>query len=212
VETAVAVAIGFLAFLLSFTLVTTLVGALFRIPIARVQFGYDPSISLFRVGATDVRVSPILLGSHVKYAAPDPDKPFAPWWIRCVVALAGPLVSLALCALFLGERVFDEVLMAWPQMWAAATDFSTPFDPAAALDPWIAADDYPAAAAIVAVKVAMFNLLPLPFLNGGTFLIALWEGVTGRYRPELPQLPLMLSLAVAVAFVLILASRLVAGF
>lgn len=213
VDTAIAVIISFLAYMVVFNLTTALVGALFRIPIERVQFGYVLSIRLFRIGATEVRVSPLLLGGYVKFASPaDPEQPYAPWPVRCIIALAGALTALALSAVVLGEHTIHEALMAWPQMWTAAADFATPFNPAAALDPWIAAGGYPAAAAVVAVKVAMFNLLPLPFLNGGAFLISLWEGLTGRYRPDRLQGLMTLSLAVAVAFVLMLVVRLVAGF
>lgn len=206
-DAAISIVIGLLAYMVTFNVTTAFVGALFRIPIVRIQFGFDPSVILFRIGATQVRVSPLLLGGYVKFAPPEPDQPFAPWPVRCIVALAGALTALALSAIILGAHTVDEALMAWPQMWTAATDFATPFDPAAALAPWITTGGYYVAAAVVTVKAAMFNLLPLPFLNGGAFLISLWEGATGRYRPDRLQLFMTLSLMAALAFVIVLILR-----
>jgi len=211
-DTAVAVVLGFVGYLIFFNLVTAAIGAAFGIRIQRIQFGFPPSISLLRIGQTDIRLSPLLLGGHVKFADKGDDKPYAPWPVRALVAIAGPITAIAVCAIPLGAQALDEAWMGWPQMLAVTIDFSRPVNIDAALLPSLQAGGLIAASAVVAVKCAMFNLLPSFVLNGGAFLLALAEGATGRdIHSRLPQFVLLLSIALPLAFALILLWRIVAG-
>lgn len=211
-DTALAVAIGFIGYSILFVIVAATVGAAFGVGVERIQLGLGPAARVFRIGKTSIQVSPLLLNSHVKFAAKDDDAPFARWPIRALIAVCGPITALGTCTLALGTRTLDEALLAWPQMYAAVTDFATPLDLNAALHPSFEAGGMIGAASVVAVKMAMFNLLPLPILNGGAFLFALVEGLTGKHvEHRLPQPVLLLSLSLLVAFVVLLLWRIVVG-
>ncbi len=211
-DTILAVAAGIAGYMIAFNLLTALAGVSFGVGIERIQFGYPPSVRLARIGRTEIRVSPIFFGGHVKFFPGDAETSYAPWPVRALIAIAGPLLAIGICAVLLGAQALDEILLAWPQMWASATDFSTPIDLNTALEPTLQTGGLPAAAAVVAIKVAMFNLLPLPILNGGTFLIAIAEGLTGKeIHTRLPQGVLVASLATMIAFVLLLAWRVLTG-
>lgn len=211
-DTMLAVAIGVVGYMVVFNLFTALAGGLFGVRIARIQFGYPPSVRIARLGETEIRVSPLLMGGHVKFASDDPEIPYASWPVRAVIAVAGPLLAIGVCAVPLGAQALHEALLAWPQMWAVVTDFSTPLNLDAALEPFFQSGGLAMAAALVATKVAMFNLLPLPLFNGGTFLLVLLEGLTRKdtyLKP--PQGILWFSLLIMIAFPLLLLWRIVVG-
>lgn len=211
-DTALAVAIGFIGYSILFVIVTATVGAAFGVGVERIQLGLGPAARLFRIGKTRVQFSPLLVTSHVKFAAKDGDAPFAQWPVRSLIAVCASITALGMSALAPGTRTLDEALVAWPQMYAAVADFATPLDLNAALQPSFEAGGMIGAASVVVVKMAMFNLLPLPILNGGAFLFALVEGLTGKYlEHRLPQPVLLVSLSLLVAFVVLLLWRIVAG-
>lgn len=212
VDTALAIAAGVIAFLFVFNVATALSGAAFGVAIERIQFGYSPTVRLFRIGRTEVRAGPILLGGHVEYVPPEDGGFYAPWPVRALNALAGPIVTLAMCAIPLGGRVVDEALMAWPQMWAVVADWSTPVDLNEALRPSFESGGFVAAVAVVAVKAAMFNLVPLVPLGGAAFLATLVEAVTGReFIARLPQPVLWTSVILVFGFMAVFVWRVVTG-
>lgn len=211
-ETALAIIAGIAAYGVLFNLITALAGAIFGVGIERVQFGYPPSVSLGRFGVTEVRVSPILLGGHVKFAEKPDGSSYAAWPVRALLAIIGPVLAICICAMLLGGQAFDEAILTWPQLWTVIVDFSTPVNADAALAEALASGGLFVTAAVVAVKCAMFNLLPLPIFGGGAFILAILEGLTGKdLHKQLPQSVLIASLLALIAVVGLLAWRVFVG-
>lgn len=211
-DTLLAIAAGFAGYMVFFNVVTVVLGLIFRAPIERIQFGYPPSIRLLRIGQTEIRISPLLIGGHVKFAEREGTPYYAPWPVRALLSIAAPLVLIAACIPLLGRQALDEALMTWPQIWTAVIDFHQPFDPDAALAIPLAMGGLPLAAAIVAIKVAAFSLLPLPIFNGGNCLVAILEGLTGKQiATRIPQLILTISLAIMVTIPLVMVWRILTG-
>lgn len=212
VDTALAIAAGIAGYVVLFNVITATLGVLFSIGIERIQFGSFPSVRLLRIGATEVRVSPLLFGGHVKFAEKATGEPYAPWPVRALIAILGPIVAICVCALALGPQGLSEALLSWPQLWTAVVDFSTPVNADAALAGWFQSGGFLAAVAVVAIKCAMFNLLPLPILNGGAFLTAIVEGISGKNsNRQLSQDVLLLSLAILIAVAALLSWRVFFG-
>lgn len=207
IDTLLAIAIGIVGYMAFFNIVTATTGAVLGASVQRIQFGFPPSIHLFRIGRTEVRISPILIAGHVKFAEREGCWDYAPWPVRALIAIAGPVLAIALAFIPLGVQATHEAALAWPQLWTALTDFSSPVNLDTALAPTLQSGGMPAAVAVVVLKVAMFNLLPLPVLNGGAFLIALYEGLTGRSADNLVRPILPISLAMLMAIVVVVAVR-----
>ncbi|RYD91964.1 MAG: hypothetical protein EOP61_26535 [Sphingomonadales bacterium] len=211
-DTLLAIAVGLAGYMVFFNLVTALLAAIFRVPIERIQFGYPPSIRLFRIGQTEIRISPLLIGGHVKFVEGKDAAPYAPWPIRALLSIAAPIFLIAACVPLLGRQALDEALMTWPQIWTAVIDFHQPLDLDAALALPLAMGGLPSAAAIVAIKAAVFNLFPLPPFSGGAFLVSLLEGLTGKQiGNRLPQPILTISLAVMITVPLVMLWRIATG-
>lgn len=211
-DTLLAIAAGLAGYMVFFNLVTSLLAAIFRVAIERIQFGYPPSIRLFRIGRTEIRISPLLIGGHVKFAEREGVAHYAPWPIRALLSIAAPLLLIAACVPLLGRQALDEALMTWPQIWTAVIDFHKPLDLDAALAIPLAMGGLSSAAAIVAIKAAVFNLFPLPPFNGGAFLVSILEGLTGKQiGNRIPQLILTISLAVMIAVPLVMVWRIATG-
>lgn len=211
IDTILAIAIGIAAYMVFFNIVTAGLGAFFEVPIERIQFGYPPSFRLFRIGKTEVRVSPLFFGGHVKFALREGQKHYAPWQIRALLAIAPLVLAIVVCAIVLGPQVLDEIAMAMPQLWAVLTDYSAPVNLNDALAPTFDKGGLLAAMAVVVVKVVMFSLIPLPITNGGTFLIALFEGLTGKSTEHFIQKTLMVSLIVWLGVPTVLLLRIAMG-
>jgi membrane-associated protease RseP (regulator of RpoE activity) len=211
-DTGLALVAGVLGFLFVFNVGTALLGAAFGVPIERIQFGYSPTMRLFRIGRTEVRLGLFLFGGYVRYVAPEDGGPYAPWPVRILTSLAGPASALAVGAILLGGRMIDEALIAWPQMWAVLTDWSAPVNLDDALRPSLQAGGTAAAAAVVAVKAAMFNLLPLPFLAGGVVVFTLAEAILRRdFYTRLPQPVLFTSFFLMIGFQVVFVWRALTG-
>jgi hypothetical protein len=211
-DTALAIAIGIVSFQTVFLVAMALIGVAFRVPVERIQIGYSPAVRLFRFARTDIKISPNLLGGHVKFESRGPNTPYASAVVRALIAIAGPCTVILVSMIPLGIQAINEAVIAWPQMWAIATDFSTPVDANLALKPALESGGLIAAAAIVAVKGAMFNLLPLPFLSGGILLLIIFEHATGRYSDQpWPQSLLWISIVAMYSFAAIVFWRIVTG-
>lgn len=212
-NTALAIAAGIVGYTVFFVIVTALIGVALGVRLERVQFGAFLSARLFKIGQTEVRVSPppFLFAGHVKWVRPaDDTKPYAPWPVRALLCIAGPVLAIAACAVLLGGRAWDEAIITWPQMWAVVSDSQTPVNVNLALQPAFDLGGMGAAAAVVGVKAAMFNLLPLPIFNGGMFIATLLEAVTRRdILGRQPQWVLLSSILLPLSFVVFLIFRIV---
>lgn len=207
----VAIVCGFLAYMLVFNASTALVGAALGARIERIQFGAGPSILLFRTAGAEVRLGPILLSGFVKFAERPGATGYAAWPSQAAIALAGPAAAFAAASIAVGAEALREFLLTWPQMWTATVDVAR-VDPVAALQPALASGSFAQAISIVIVKFAAFNLLPLPVLSGGAFLLALVEGLAGgNVRERLSAVVVPISLIAMVAWVIWFGLRSVTG-
>jgi len=81
---------------------------LFGVRVETFSIGFGPKLFKFNCCGTEFAVSLIPLGGYVKMAGEDPDSPptspdefyAKPPWQRIIIALAGPLMNLALAVLF----------------------------------------------------------------------------------------------------------------
>ena len=80
----------------------------FGVRVETFSIGFGPKVFKFHCCGTEFAISLIPLGGYVKMAGEDPDKPpkspdefyAKPPWQRIVIALAGPLMNLALAVIF----------------------------------------------------------------------------------------------------------------
>jgi hypothetical protein len=197
---------GIAAMTIVFNVAMVLVANILGVSIVKVQFGFGPVFRLFKAGKTSVYFSPLLLNGFVKYDRPLWGSADAlPWLKSVLLGLSGPAAAVAVAAIPLGWRAVEEMLMTWPQMWQVILQAPRPVDIVPALAPTIKDAGFAAAGAIVLVKLAAVNLLPLPFLVGGTTLIATFEALTRKRISERVMQPLLMtSLAAAIGYLLVL--------
>lgn len=125
--------------------------------------------------------SPFLVG----WAKPVPYNPYnfydKPWirkWGEALVAAAGPLSNISIAILFgLFLRFFGEIAAIFPFM-----DFFLPALPIVSL------------IVLVNIVLAIFNLVPIPPLDGSKILFALFPRSLQPLRETLEQYALLLSL------------------
>lgn len=158
-----------------------LTGVAFGIELREVSLGFGKE--LLRWGKVTIRAVP--LGGYAKFAdtreewvQPPADTANAynhqPALVQAIVPLSGCVALVLLATLVLAGASVAEVIAGFRQVIVGA------FGPTTTAQDYIQAlyavsttDGFPAMLAVVATKVAAFNLLPLPMLNGGQALLAL---------------------------------------
>ncbi len=176
-----------------------------------VSFGLGPTVFERPLGKTMIRLSVLPIGGFVQMpdGADGQPEPIAPFF-RAVIALVGPLWVLVV-AIPLGARPmgFDHAMV---QILHGAY---APFEVGAPLvRAWFAhAEAQPLhAGAALAVRLALFNLLPLPSLNGFDVIEGLVLGALGRpTKPRAPALALvgaLLVLPISIAWIVAIVAAL----
>ncbi|MEO0520105.1 MAG: site-2 protease family protein [Cyanobacteria bacterium P01_A01_bin.116] len=150
------------------------------VTIKRISFGLGPV--LFKVGI--VTVSPLLTGGSVTAldsrveSIYETDLPQAfnhqPMWVQVWVPLSGVFGLGAIAYLLLGTAAVPTFLSGFEQIIRGAL---SPFEVAQgqlrSVQQFVAGSDFLVVLGATASKLAAFNLLPLPGLNGGQALINL---------------------------------------
>lgn len=182
-------AVGYLAYSILHVGATALCVRMLGISIVEVSLG--TGAKLWSRGVLSWRAVP--LGGFVKmkdsredfFAPPDPEGAFnhQPLWKQLAVALAGPVLVLLACVGALGLDVLARLVSAFGQIvHGTIAPIAVAQGYLAAFDAFVAARGPVDAIALVFVKLAAFNLLPLATLSGGQALMILAKG--GRpYAP-----------------------------
>lgn len=157
-----------------------LAGVAFGVDLREVSYGFGKQ--LFSRGKLKIKAVP--LGGYAKFgdtreteADPPADPATAfnhkPAVIRAIIALAGCALLVLLAALVLAGSSVSEVIAGFRQIVVGALGpKSTAQEYIHALYAISTTHGFPALLAVLATKVAAFNLLPLPTMNGGQALLA----------------------------------------
>jgi len=172
------------------------------IPVARFSIGFGPKLWGWRWGETEYWLSPIPLGGYVLPAVADEREFFQiPWAKRLLFSLGGPAANLALPVVLLmgmnaaagdvslhglfvapvvqtGE-LLGRIAAALPQLFAQPENLSGVVGIVAAGGEYVASDLARVLqfAIVLSINFAVFNLLPIPVLDGGKILLYLLERV-----------------------------------
>jgi len=172
------------------------------IPVARFSIGFGPKLWGWRWGETEYWLSPIPLGGYVLPAVADEREFFRiPWAKRLLFSLGGPAANLALPVVLLmgmnaaagdvslhglfvapvvqtGE-LLGRIAAALPQLFAQPENLSGVVGIVAAGGEYVASDLARVLqfAIVLSINFAVFNLLPIPVLDGGKILLYLLERV-----------------------------------
>jgi regulator of sigma E protease len=172
------------------------------IPVERFSVGFGPKVWGFRREPTEYRVSAIPLGGYVLPAVRDEREFFRiPLAKRLVFSLGGPAANLALpVVLFMGLNVaagdvsfygifvgpvvqtFEllcRIVAALPQLFVRPEGLSGVIGIVAMGGEYVASDLTKAVqfTIVLSLNFAVFNLLPIPVLDGGKILLYLIETV-----------------------------------
>ncbi|HEY0683455.1 MAG TPA: site-2 protease family protein [Steroidobacter sp.] len=157
-----------------------LAGVALGVDLREVSYGFGKE--LFSRGKLKIKAVP--LGGYAKFgdtreteADPPADPATAfnhkPVAIQAIIVLAGCAVLVLLAALVLAGASVSEVVEGFRQIVVGALGpKSTAQEYIHALYALSTTHGFPALLAVLATKVAAFNLLPLPVLNGGQALLA----------------------------------------
>jgi regulator of sigma E protease len=173
-----------------------------RIPVERFSIGFGPKLWGFKRGPTEYWISAIPLGGYVLLALRDERELFRiPLAKRLLFLLGGPAANLALpVLLFIGLNVaagdvslydifvgpviqtFDllcRIVAALPQLFVRPEGLSGVIGIVAMGGEYVASDLTKAVqfTIFLSVNFAVFNLLPIPVLDGGKILLFLVETV-----------------------------------
>ena len=172
------------------------------IPVARFSIGFGPKLWGWRWGETEYWLSPIPLGGYVLPAVADEREFFQiPWVKRLLFSLGGPAANLALPVVLLmgmnaaagdvslygifvapvvqtGE-LLGRIVAALPQLFARPDSLSGVVGIVAMGGEVVASDLTKALqfTILLSINFAVFNLLPIPVLDGGKILLYLLERV-----------------------------------
>ena len=172
------------------------------IPVARFSIGFGPKLWGWRWGETEYWLSPIPLGGYVLPAVADEREFFQiPWAKRLLFSLGGPAANLALpVALLVGMNaaagdvslyglfvapvvqtgeLLGRIVAALPQLFARPENLSGVVGIVAMGGEVVASDLTQALqfTIVLSINFAVFNLLPIPVLDGGKILLYLLERV-----------------------------------
>ncbi|MBN8609243.1 MAG: site-2 protease family protein [Deltaproteobacteria bacterium] len=176
-----------------------------------VSFGIGPTLLERPFGRTTLRLAALPIGGFVQMPdGPDGQPLPIPPFFRAAIALAGPLWVLVV-AIPLGARPmgFDRAALQLLEGAWAPLEVGAPL-----VSAWIAhAEHAPLhAGAALAVRLALFNLLPLPSLNGFDVIEGLVVGALGRpARPRSPAMALigaLLVLPISIAWIVAIVTAL----
>ncbi|WP_316980434.1 site-2 protease family protein [Shumkonia mesophila] len=177
------------------------------IPVKKFALGLGPEIIGRQIGGTRYQMRALPVGGLVDV---DNEALYAAaWWKRAAVFLAGPAVNIvagfaaiAGLAIAYGHHLPAALRMSGSVLGTIATSFFSSISQAVAgtgitdlggpvMLAKVAGDAVSLGAgnailmiALVSFVVGLFNLLPLPLLDGGQALIAIGERVAGRRLPE----------------------------
>ena len=178
------------------------------IPIRVFSIGFGPRVAGFDWGGTDVRLSLIPLGGYVLPAVESEDDYFAlEPKARIVFSLGGPaanvLFAIPLIALInalsgassayglLAAPFAQAGAMLWAIIGALLSLFSTPDQVSSIVGIATVGGQFTASgligtlqfAAIISLNLAVFNLIPLPPLDGGKIALDLIHAASPRLGP-----------------------------
>ena len=179
-----------------------LAGRWMKIPIARFSVGFGPKLWGFRRGKTMYQLSLIPLGGYVLPEIVDGEEYFKiPYYKRIVFALGGPLVNIGLpLLLFAGLNVmasgfsfvgafispfsqtFDllfKMVAAIPRLFSDPDQLSGIVGIVAEGGKFVGGDIQTVLhfSILLSLNLAIFNLLPIPPLDGGKILLYLLERI-----------------------------------
>jgi regulator of sigma E protease len=182
------------------------------IPVALFSVGFGPKLLAFRRGETEYRLSTVPLGGYVLPAIEDEKEFFAiPVFRRLVMTLGGPVANVAMAMVLLGIlnassggfslvgvfiRPFEQtavmsarILDAFAGLFGGGGEISGIVGIVAQGTAFVGGSALKAAqfAAVLSLNLAIFNLLPLPALDGGKALLYLMEKIhPSAARAHLP--------------------------
>ena len=179
-----------------------LVAKWLKIPVARFSIGFGPKLWGWKWGETEYWLSPIPLGGYVLPAVADEREFFGiPWGKRLLFSLGGPAANLALPVVMLmgmnaaaGDvslyglfvapvvqtgDVLVRLVTVLPQLFAQPDKLSGVVGIVAAGGEYVAMDLTRVLqfTIVLSINFAVFNLLPIPVLDGGKILLYLLERV-----------------------------------
>ncbi len=146
-------------------------------------FGFGPQLLQFQLAAVAVRVRLLPFAASVQYGAEgDPQGlSMAPWYKKAFIPAFGLLGCFAAVALFLGGQAWQQTAGTWPQILDVFRNWREPLGLADVTASLTREVSVVASLAIIGAKIVGFNALPVPFFNGGQFVLALIEGAFGRH-------------------------------
>lgn len=162
----------------------------FGVRVVTVAYGVGPV--LWRKGPLEIRAIP--LGGHVKFRdtqteggedEEERERPVhdgttedafncKPRWVQAVMTLGGSVMVIALASATIGGRLaLHETLAGFRQLFLGAMGpLSTAQEYIGALHAATRTEGFLVLLGVIAAKFAAFNLLPIPPLNGGQFILA----------------------------------------
>ncbi len=177
----------------TYALVVTLLAALLNIRVREITLGFGKPLFQFDVLGRTISICKLPLGSSVQFVDGEAGFDGLSKPQRLIFRVAGEIIFLAAAFLYLSDRVLD-----LPQHVVSTVIalFHSPYETARA----VASDIVQiirteSAGTVVALAFALqavINLLPIPPLNGGLFLIELMEWITGTTMEVLRGGPIVL--------------------
>ncbi len=103
-----------------------------------------------------------------------------PGYKKIILCAVPSLVWIALAWVWLGPNTINELLETGPQLIWLISDFSVSFDFLKIVGQIVEQQGVFVFWAIMMVKIAVFNFLPIPLLDGGRIFLTLIEGFRGE--------------------------------
>ncbi|MHC4777532.1 MAG: site-2 protease family protein [Planctomycetota bacterium] len=176
-----------------------------KIPVARFSLGFGPRLWGFERKGIEFRLSAVPLGGYVMPAITDPKEYFAlPLWRRIVFSAGGPLFNLLLpVPIFAVLNVVEsglsaqavviqpfvqtfhlmiQILASIPALFANASSVAGPVGVVSIGSKFVGFGFVQAMTftAFLSLNFAVFNLLPVPVLDGGKILLSVLERIFPR--------------------------------
>jgi regulator of sigma E protease len=184
------------------------------LPVLRFSIGLGPILWRRRAGGIEWAVSAVPFGGYVLFDAESPAWEEAPTWRKILTSLAGPAanallaVALYVIAASLAEHrvaictglaqagaALGQTLAVLGVLVSGGIGIGDLGGPVAMVSAGSAvardAVRFAGYLGFLSFNLALFNLLPIPALDGGQILLAAATGATGRRLPQVVQVALV---------------------
>ena len=184
-----------------YALTICLIAAIVPVKVERISLGFGETLANFSILGRKIKIGLLPLGTSIKFVEGPQgleglSRPF-----RLLFRVVGEVIVLAAAIAYLPELVLGLPEKVASTAWGLIVEpFNTARSVAGQIVQVVRTEDPAALIALACGLQAIINLVPLPSVNGGAFLVELFEWMTGSTLNYLKSGPLLVVSLLAILY------------